>query len=58
MPNGEEVKHLDAIIFDRNIASWTNAELVEFEEKMRELRFDRRYDSEGIQTWIRKPGSD
>ncbi|MDP6894413.1 MAG: DUF2079 domain-containing protein [Acidimicrobiales bacterium] len=58
VPNGEELKHLDAIIFDRNIASWTNAELVKFEEKMKELSFDRRYDSEGIQTWIRKPGSD
>jgi len=57
VPNAEELKHLDAVIFDKNIASWTNAELVEFEEKMKELRFDRRYDSEGIQTWIRKPGS-
>jgi len=57
-PSREELKHLDAVIFDENIVTWTNAELMKFEGKMGELGFDRRYESSGIQTWVRKPGSD
>ena len=57
-PSSEQLKHLDAVIFDENIVAWTNAELIKFERKMGELGFDRRYDSKGIHTWIRKPGSD
>ena len=57
-PSREQLKHLDAVIFDENIVTWTNAELMKFEGKMGELGFDRRYESKGIQTWIRKPGSD
>ena len=58
IPNSDQLKHLDAVIFDENIADWSNSELIRFEEKMIKLGFDRRYDSEGIQTWIRKPGVD
>ena len=58
IPNSDQLKHLDAVIFDENIADWSNSELIKFEEKMIKLGFDRRYDSEGIQTWIRKPGVD
>ena len=58
--NKELVAFLDdgtEVIFDENIADWSNSELVNFEEKMKELEFDRRYESKGIQTWIRKPGT-
>ena len=57
IPNREQLRSFDAVIFDENIADWSNAELVSFEEKMKELEFDRRYESKGIQTWIRKPGT-
>ena len=58
LPNSEQLENLEAVIFDENIVTWSNAELIEFEGKMMELGFDRRYNSKGIQTWIRKLGSD
>ena len=58
IPNREQFKHLDAVIFDDNIADWSNVDLAKFEGKMKELGFNKRYNSKGIQTWIRKPGSD
>ena len=57
LPDSEQFKNLDAVIFDENIVTWSDAELIGFEGKMMEFGFDRRYDSKGIQTWIRKPGS-
>ena len=53
-----EVNDLDAVIFDENFANWSNSELMKFEERMIKIGFKKRYDSEGIQTWIRKPGVD
>ena len=58
IPSSEQFRHLDAVIFDENIADWSNSELIKFEEKMIKIGFKKRYDSEGIQTWIRKPGVD
>ena len=58
IPSSEQFKHLDAVIFDENIADWSNSELIKFEEKMIKIGFKKRYEAEGIQTWIRKPGVD
>ena len=58
IPSSEQFKRLDAVVFDENIADWSNSELIKFEEKMIKIGFKKRYDAEGIQTWIRKPGVD
>ena len=53
----KKLKNADAIIIDASTGSWKSADIETFAEKMTELGFTLRYESKGIQTWIRKPGS-
>ena len=56
-PERKKLKNADAIIIDASTGSWKSADIETFAEKMTELGFTLRYESKGIQTWIRKPGS-
>jgi hypothetical protein len=56
-PDPEQLKNIDAVIFDTNITNWLADEYIAYSEKMSELGFVKRFESKGVQTWIRKPGS-
>jgi hypothetical protein len=51
------VADVDVLVFDGNDLNWFRSEIRDFEDGMVELGFGRRYESEGIQVWIRRPGS-
>ena len=57
-PNATMVAGVDVLVFDGNDLSWSRSEIRDFEDGMVELGFGQRYESEGIQLWIRRPVSD
>ena len=56
-PDATMVAGVDVLVFDGNDLNWARSQIRDFEDGMVELGFGRRYESEGIQVWIRRPGS-
>ena len=56
-PDATMVADVDVLVFAGNDLNWFRSEIRDFEDGMVELGFGRRYESEGIQVWIRRPGS-
>ena len=58
IPDVTLLSDVDVLIFDENELDWFRSAVRDFEDGMVALGFTRRYESEGIQVWIRRPGSD
>ena len=55
IPDAAMVSGVDVVVFDENELSWFQSEIGDFENGMTLLDFRRRYASEGIQVWVRRP---